>query len=103
MRNVDADKLPVQKIYHVDEAGYGATFYMVDVEDIKAAPTITYEDLVPHAKWKIGKKEKLYFDWEMNGWYDYPKVCSKCRYDATEYGAGVGKFCPNCGAKMDVK
>lgn len=61
MRAVDADKLPVQKIYHVDEAGFGATYYMVDVEDIKAAPTITYADLVLHGRSEktMTVKEKL--------------------------------------------
>lgn len=54
MRPVDADKLPVQKVYSVDEAGFGATYYMVDYEDIKSAPTI--ECLAP--QW-ISVKERL--------------------------------------------
>ena len=40
MRAIDADDLPVHKAYCVDEAGFGATFYVVDKEDIDKAPTI---------------------------------------------------------------
>ena len=81
MRPIDADKLPVQKIYHVDEAGYGATFYMVDIEDIKAAPRIAYADIVPHGKW------------DRNG---YCSVCDFWTCYCNDY-----KFCPNCGARMN--
>ena len=44
MRAIDADGLPIHKAYCVDEAGFGATFYVVDKEDIDKAPTI---DAVP--------------------------------------------------------
>ena len=50
MRLIDADALPIQKAYIVDEAGFGATFYVVDVENIDCSPTI---DAVPvvHGRW----------------------------------------------------
>lgn len=94
MRAIDADKLPVQKIYHVDEAGYGATFYMVDVEDIKAAPTITYADLVPHGRW-VGKYSSL-------GQCVYYR-CSECGESEPRQGTtrAQAPYCANCGAKMD--
>ena len=44
MRLVNADTLPVHKAYCVDEAGWGANFYVVDKSDIDNAPTI---DAVP--------------------------------------------------------
>lgn len=49
MRAIDADELPIHKAYCVDEAGFGATFYVVDKEDIDKAPTI---DAVPVARCK---------------------------------------------------
>ena len=44
MRLIDANALPVHKAYCVDEAGWGANFYVVDKSDIDKAPTI---DAVP--------------------------------------------------------
>lgn len=85
MKLIDADKLPVQKIYHVDEAGYGATFYMVDIEDIKAAPRITYTDIVPHGRW-IMHDDELGLSCE----------CSVCHIET----CGDSPYCPNCGARM---
>ena len=96
MRLIDADELK-EKGFADEYTGEGIVY----VEDIDNAPTLTYEDLVPHGRWEKGKEKKLYCDWEMNGWYDYPELCTNCGYDAAEHGAGVGKFCPNCGAKMD--
>ena len=49
MRLIDADALPVHKAYCVDEAGFGATFYVVDKEDIDKALTI---DAVPVVRCK---------------------------------------------------
>ena len=59
MRAIDADKLPVHKAYCVDEAGFGATFYVVDKEDIDKAPTIDVVPVVrckdcPYRKRRIG-------------------------------------------------
>lgn len=55
---------------------------------------------VRHGQWIKSKTEKLYFGYGMEGYYDYPELCSVCHYDATENGCGVGNYCPNCGAKM---
>ena len=48
-RPIDADTLPVHKAYCVDEAGWGANFYVVDKSDIDNAPTI---DAVPVVRCK---------------------------------------------------
>ena len=48
-RMIDADALPVHKAYCVDEAGWGANFYVVDKSDIDKAPTI---DAVPVVRCK---------------------------------------------------
>ena len=45
----DADALPVHKAYCVDEAGWGANFYVVDKSDIDEASTI---DAVPVVRCK---------------------------------------------------
>ena len=37
-RMIDADALPVSKEYLVDEAGFGASFYVVHKSDIDNAP-----------------------------------------------------------------
>lgn len=55
MKVIDADKLPVHKAYCVDEAGFGANFYVVDKEDIDNAPTI---DAVPVVRCKDCQKAK---------------------------------------------
>jgi hypothetical protein len=49
MRPIDADALPVHKAYCVDEAGWGANFYVVDKSDIDNAPAI---DAVPVVRCK---------------------------------------------------
>ena len=49
MRLIDADALPVHKAYCVDEAGWGANFYVVGKSDIDNAPTI---DAVPVVRCK---------------------------------------------------
>lgn len=60
MRLIDADTLPVHKAYCVDEAGWGANFYVVDKSDIDKAPTI---DAVPVVRCKdckhLNKEEKV--------------------------------------------
>lgn len=53
MRLIDADALSVHKAYCVDEAGWGANFYVVDKSDIDNATTI---DAVPVVRCKDCKK-----------------------------------------------
>ena len=49
------------------------------------APTITYEDLVPHGRWKRRGRNL--------------GECSECG----EVVAVRHRYCPNCGAKMDLE
>lgn len=95
MRLINIDKLPVKKLYAADETGTGIVVYAVDVNDIKAAPTI---DAVPvrHGRWK---KESGY----VCG--DYQFFCSFCGEEFWEsgYWPKRAKYCPNCGAKMDLE
>lgn len=58
---------------------------------------------VKHGEWITGKKEKLYYNYDMSGFYDYPVKCSVCKFDLTEYGYCETDYCPNCGTKMDGK
>lgn len=45
-RLIDADALPVSKEYLVDEAGFGASFYVVHKSDIDNAPTVDAVEVV---------------------------------------------------------
>lgn len=61
-------------------------------ERVGMAPTITLDDLRPHGRW-IGK----------NSPYDVNiHICSECREQVSILGNKL-RFCPNCGAKMDLK
>ena len=46
IRLIDANALPVSKEYCVDEAGWGATFYVVHKDAIDNAPTIDAVEVV---------------------------------------------------------
>lgn len=56
---------------------------------------------VRHGKWIKGRKEKLYYNDDMSGFYDFPVTCSVCKFDITDEGFYETDYCPNCGAKMD--
>ena len=49
-RLIDANTLPVCKEYCVDEAGYGASFYVVHKSDIDKAQTVDAIELTPGYK-----------------------------------------------------
>lgn len=87
-RLIDADELPVQKVYAVDEAGFGATFYMIDKTDIDKAPTIEAKPVV-HGEW-VNSRFSV-----MNGTYE--EQCSCCKGWSAEYNK---PYCCNCGADM---
>ena len=88
MRAIDADKLAGKATYMY---GFGENKYVPE-KAIKAAPTIIYADLVPHGRWVETK----------NGFH-----CTNCKrkpgQHPTKRGVFLSDFCPNCGAKMDVK
>ena len=64
---------------------------VVDVEDIKNVPTVEAEP-VKHGKWKEIVTH--------NGCTsDYDCICSNCN----ESGVPHYKYCPHCGAKMDLE
>lgn len=64
---------------------------VVDVEDIKNAPTVEAEP-VKHGEWKEIVTH--------NGCTpDYDCICSNCN----ESGVPHYKYCPHCGAKMDLE
>lgn len=88
MRLIDADALPIRKAYIVDEAGFDANFYVVDVENIDCATTI---DSVPvvHGRWTLNP--------------DGSGTCNQChrtQKNVWDYD-GWQNFCGCCGAKMD--
>jgi len=106
MRPIDADALAIEMrkgAIAIDDAYNLGIMAHLDkaLRMVEEAPTINPEILRPRGEWKKGQKQKAYFDNELNSWDDYPEICTNCGYDATEYGAGVGNYCPNCGAKME--
>ena len=69
------------------------------LEKLRIAPTI---DAVPvaHGRWVRANDEQAYFDVEY--------ICSGCQFAVAVSGIGTPilhgyHYCPNCGAKMDVK
>lgn len=86
MRLIDADKIVFDYsglCYIAQSDGIGITKYFAD--QIKSAPTITPESLVVHGRW-----------------IDKGSLSCRC----SECGCKNGKetpYCPNCGAKMDLK
>ena len=98
MRLIDADALmevpKVRKVTEYDESGEWISYLAVPVEAIKSAPTIEAEH-VRHGKW--GAAEIVGYD-GIHPVYALP--CSECGKYTKEY---LKPFCPNCGAKMDLK
>lgn len=80
-RLIDADALPVHKAYCVDEAGWGANFYVVDKSDIDNAPTVDAVEVV-HGRWIS---------------HEGYEECHLCHRKAMF----PHNYCPHCGAKMD--
>lgn len=90
MRLIDADALPVCKEHCMDECGFGANFYVVHKTDIDAAPTITIvSEPVKHGRWDLVD--------------DYTGRCTNCKEENLMDWECEDKFCPNCGAKMDLE
>lgn len=93
MRAIDADKLMRLRYTHLIRFWDGK---VTDSLPLSEVPTIAYEDLVPHGRWD-----------EHYG----VSICSNCHsmFDANLKMLQVPatwempNFCPNCGAKMDLK
>lgn len=98
MRLIDADALD-DKI---------AKMKYVNSDDVRAlvanAPTIEAEP-VKHGKWigDQGKTKGEVIKLDEDGMVDRSACCSCCDVwlVASDEYAVVGRFCPNCGAKMD--
>lgn len=96
MRLIDANALLKQAYYEVDEL-------VVDVADIEDAPTVEAVEVV-HGRWLNCDGDPVPFmrKREFDGCPERSCFCSVCGDWLTgsdEYPC-VGKYCPNCGAKM---
>ena len=89
-RLIDANALPISKEYCVDEAGFGATFYVVHKDAIDNAPTVDAVEVV-HGRW-ITEYWKSGYIKRCN--------CSLCG-ESPKDAYKPDNYCPNCGAKMD--
>lgn len=102
MRLIDADKFEAYSANGTDLEGEEFLAYLSGMqrvlEDIDAAPTIDSESLRPRGTWEgtadgYADGELVYDTW----------TCSECGYTAeTDEPDCLTKFCPNCGAKMEV-
>lgn len=83
MRLIDADVL-LKKSFTVDDLDY---YEVVDVSDIKEAPTINAEP-VRYGKWKQDGDDI---------------ICSECghAFNVIDNCTELFDYCPKCGAKMD--
>ena len=102
MRLIDADKFEAYSANGTDLEGEEFLAYLSGMqrvlEDIDAAPTIDPESLRPRGTWEgtadgYADGELVYDTW----------TCSECGYTVdTDDPDYLTKFCPNCGAKMEV-
>ena len=66
---------------------------------VEEAPTLTYEDLVPHGRWV-----PLEYDGYADGFPVWDLwECSVCQEEHEGDEDTLTPFCPNCGAKLDGK
>ena len=92
MRLIDADEIAtIENLsqYRELELSLGTIQTVRDI--LNDAATIEAEP-VRHGKWIGKRKTGLYDDWYCSNCNTFADVCNKKR---------LGKFCPNCGAKMD--
>lgn len=92
MRLIDADSIEfyyggLSQIAPNDFIGIAKYFY----KQIQEMPTV---DPLIHGKWR--KRIGL---WSQSG---YVQICSVCEKQIESLSGNL-KFCPNCGAKMDLK
>ena len=102
MRPIDADALLKKQTticvtYHCQGADEWDDYEVVLVKDINNAPTISPDEVRGVGKWI----------WHDNYGWDDSLECSCCAeefvvYDGEFPGIDSFKFCPNCGAKMEV-
>lgn len=86
MRLIDADKVP--EAFNYED---GSWWFQDRIDEL---PTVDAKPVV-HAKWIREDVEGL-------GWH---RICSNCRNNIlfNYYGNDVfSKYCPHCGAKMDL-
>lgn len=102
MRLIDADKFEAYSADGTDLEGEEFLAYLSGMqrvlEDIDAAPTIDPESLRLRGTWEgtadgYADGELVYDTW----------TCSECGYTVdTDNTDELTRFCPNCGAKMEV-
>lgn len=97
MRLINADALPVNTVYCVDDAGFGAKFdvvYKEDIDKARAIELVLLREPEPEQEgvWIYAPSGVVLGGTDAT--YDYK--CSLCG----EYSVEGSKYCPNCGKKM---
>jgi len=95
MHLIDADALKQNFLSESDKFNCNRWDISAILDEIQDAPTITAKSLEKHGKWEKSDIPCENFKCSVCGggawYYDYRGDISKSR------------FCPNCGAKMDMK
>ena len=96
MRLIDADALVEKAYWHGEHPDVGNPFAegveAVDMSDIDNAPTIEAEP-VRHGRWINEPCEHFGM---------IAHTHKDCGYTYASYAEDGDKYCPNCGAKMDL-
>ncbi len=93
-RYINADKLHYKRVGIVSRGEDGephcSSAIVVFAKEIDKAPTADVQE-VKHGKWEnSGAGIKI-------------KACSRCNHGIQAHMACMNRFCPNCGAKMDLE
>ena len=76
---------------YCEKRGYGDGAWNIPIMFVNEAPAVDAAPVV-HGRWKQRMNDDF---------VNCIAVCSKCRYP-TSWFTGRSKFCPNCGARMDL-
>lgn len=103
MQLIDRNSIPNYKIWGMMTVGglkQPAEMRIVMWDDLMQMPVITPESLVRHGSWN-GEGDG-YADGEivLDVWYC--SECGHCIDEGIDDTALLPKYCPNCGAKMDL-
>ena len=97
MRLIDADELK-KEITSAFHGALGATVTIAMHELIDKQPTIDPESLRPIAHWEAYWEDVYEF-----GLCTWSGKCSACKEWSAIPHVRLAHYCPNCGAKMEIK
>ena len=108
--------LDMTTVIETDDYSGNEIMEVVDTDDIKALPSVTPTKCIATVKFSKEDMQKLIDEkmkeivverkkgeWKYSGSYDVEGMlyCSCCKHEI-DVSEGHFKFCPNCGAEMEV-